>query len=601
MWEINPLGGAPPAATPPAPAFHYAPATPRPGQAVEFGDDTTGGASSWSWSFGDGGTSTAQSPTHVYLGSGTFAVTLTASNTAGARSASKSVVVSYGSTNTGDAFTYLFPVVVRSGGENGAFFTTEASFTNRAGRSLNLTFRIKGSSFESSSTYSLPPGQEIRPDLLDFLRTATGMNLPSGNVVGSLRIEVRGADDLGQFGALARVTTPPNAQLAAQGIQGRFGLSYPAAPLGRGAVSQAFVYGLQETSEPGSAGTRSNVACASAGGAGPLQLEVSYHDGETGQDSPQKDTFSLSPFQFDQKNRPLKSRGIRFGYAAIRRVSGSDQFVCYAVLNDNLNGDGAFVPMVIGDAPSPTPNAIVPVIVDTAGFRSEMTFANRTQRNIACLIAVIRSDDPVPDWGYYNFDPGEQTTIPDIAAALRDVGFDLPSGSVASVFLQFFDGTLHDDQSDTQTTVPTSEGYVGVRTYQTRAGGLFGLAYGYSPVGTAADTEAFVYGLQQTGEKGKTAGTRSNLAVVHALNGNVEPLVLEVTYFGPSGAEIGKEPLLTLRPGEWHQFNAPLGSRGVSQGFARIRRVSGSDQFLAYGVLNDQLNDDGSYVPMVVP
>ena len=44
-----------------------------------------------------------------------------------------------------------------------------------------------------------------------------------------------------------------------------------------------------------------------------------------------------------------------------------------------------------------------------------------------------------------------------------------------------------------------------------------------------------------------------------------------------------------------------LATRGVSQGFARVRRVSGSDQFLAYGVLNDQLNDDGSYVPMVVP
>jgi hypothetical protein len=39
----------------------------------------------------------------------------------------------------------------------------------------------------------------------------------------------------------------------------------------------------------------------------------------------------------------------------------------------------------------------------------------------------------------------------------------------------------------------------------------------------------------------------------------------------------------------------------VPHGFARIRRVSGSDQFIAYGVLNDQANDDGSYVPMIVP
>jgi hypothetical protein len=296
--------------------------------------------------------------------------------------------------------------------------------------------------------------------------------------------------------------------------------------------------------------------------------------------------------------QPLAARGIKYGYAKITRVSGDDQFVCYGVLNDNVNSDGAFVPMVTVDADSPTPSAIVPVIVDTAGFRSEMTFANRTGRKISCLLAIIRSDTGEPDWGYYDFDPYEQSSFEDIMSDLRESGFD--TGSVASVFVQFLEGT-YDSQSDTQPTIPSTEGYVGVRTYAEKQGGKFGLAYGYSPLGTAADTEAYIYGLQQTGTRGVSAGTRSNLAVVHALGGDIGELVLEVTYYGPNGQELGREPQLTLQPGQWHQYNAPLERFGVAHGFAKIRRVSGNDQFLAYGVSNDQLNDDGSYVPMIVP
>jgi hypothetical protein len=107
-----------------------------------------------------------------------------------------------------------------------------------------------------------------------------------------------------------------------------------------------------------------------------------------------------------------------------------------------------------------------------------------------------------------------------------------------------------------------------------------------------------VYGLQQSN------GTRANVAVVHALGGHLEPLVLEVSYFGPQGSELGNDPQCspcTLLPGQWKQFNSPLAAYGAPHGYARIRRISGSDQFIAYGVLNDNANDDGSYVPMIVP
>jgi len=57
-----------------------------------------------------------------------------------------------------------------------------------------------------------------------------------------------------------------------------------------------------------------------------------------------------------------------------------------------------------------------------------------------------------------------------------------------------------------------------------------------------------------------------------------------------------------VKPGQWSQVGQPLARfTGVTQGYARIRRVSGTDQFFAYGVLNDQANDDGSFVKMVIP
>jgi PKD repeat protein len=61
-------------------------ATPTSGTAplaVSFTDTSTGSPTSWSWDFGDGGTSTAQNPSHTYSSAGTYDVSMTATNAAG--------------------------------------------------------------------------------------------------------------------------------------------------------------------------------------------------------------------------------------------------------------------------------------------------------------------------------------------------------------------------------------------------------------------------------------------------------------------------------------------------------------------------------------
>jgi PKD repeat protein len=83
-----------PAAYPPTAAFSVTPTSGDAPLTVQFTDTSTGGATSWSWDFGDGHTSTAQNPSHLYTDPGTFTVTLTASNSNGSSTASTVVEAS---------------------------------------------------------------------------------------------------------------------------------------------------------------------------------------------------------------------------------------------------------------------------------------------------------------------------------------------------------------------------------------------------------------------------------------------------------------------------------------------------------------------------
>jgi PKD repeat protein len=64
---------------------------------VEFSDESVDGPLSWSWDFGDGSTSTEQSPTHSYLVPGLYLVSLTVANEGGQNTftAGTAILVSY--------------------------------------------------------------------------------------------------------------------------------------------------------------------------------------------------------------------------------------------------------------------------------------------------------------------------------------------------------------------------------------------------------------------------------------------------------------------------------------------------------------------------
>jgi len=90
---------------PPTAAFT---ATPTAGMAplnVNFTDNSTNFPTGWSWNFGDGGTSSVKNPSHQYTTSGTYTVTLTASNSCGSNSKTMTNYVTICASPPAAAFT----------------------------------------------------------------------------------------------------------------------------------------------------------------------------------------------------------------------------------------------------------------------------------------------------------------------------------------------------------------------------------------------------------------------------------------------------------------------------------------------------------------
>ena len=87
IFALGSGGELPP--PPPVAAFHATPLSGIIPLSIQFTDDSTETPTSWLWNFGDGGTSTAQNPLHIYQGTGTFTVSLKATNAGGENTCTK--------------------------------------------------------------------------------------------------------------------------------------------------------------------------------------------------------------------------------------------------------------------------------------------------------------------------------------------------------------------------------------------------------------------------------------------------------------------------------------------------------------------------------
>ncbi|MCP4181448.1 MAG: PKD domain-containing protein [bacterium] len=93
---------------PPIAAFTVNQTSVEEDEIINFTDKSTNSPTIWFWDFGDGNTSTSQNPTHTYLTSGTYTVTLTATNLGGSDDETKTdyIIVSTAAVNDIDGNQY---------------------------------------------------------------------------------------------------------------------------------------------------------------------------------------------------------------------------------------------------------------------------------------------------------------------------------------------------------------------------------------------------------------------------------------------------------------------------------------------------------------
>ena len=205
---------------------------------------------------------------------------------------------------------------------------------------------------------------------------------------------------------------------------------------------------------------------------------------------------------------------------------------------------------------------------------------------------AVQTDDRTTGFRI-TLEAGEQWIIPNIVNGLRQQDF-AGIGPAGSTFAGAVFATVN--SGDMSGVV------IGARTGSLGGGGQYSVFYNAIPYGSSFVDSAWVYALQQNAEN------RSNLALVNTGEFDSTPSVFQLDiYDGDSGTLVTTvdDPTgLTLPARHWRQINRILAkyAPGIRQGYVRIRKISGNNPFLAYGIINDggspgQRSDDGAYLP----
>ena len=489
------------------------------------------------------------------------------------------------STNAGTSSALFVPVILTASGQNNSVYTSELTLTNRGGEeaTLHYTYMAHAGGGSGKASDRLAPGQQmIEPDALGYLRRL-GIPIPhSGNRIGTLQVAVSGSSDLG---VSVRTTT-----LVADG---RAGLAYPGIAAADGFQEAVYLCGLRQNSQD-----RSNVAFQNMGTpeAGPITLRTTLFSGdpEVSAGHVLGDRM-LAPGGFYQYNGILNRAGFDNGYVKVERVEGEAPFYAYGVINDNFNSDGSFVFPVTESSLEGATGQTLPVIVETREFTSELTVTNFSEETKTFHFSFVAGGLTTPDrTARFNLTiaAGQQRIIPDVIdTELRRKGVEGVSSTRGGLAGAVFASVASGDMSGI---------VVGARTSSSDGrGGQYGVFYNAAPSGQAIIEEAWIDGLQQN-EK-----NRSNLALVNTGEVDGSPSVFQLDiYDGVTGMLANTVTGLTVAARGWRQINAILGKHapGATQGYVRIRKMSGNNPFLAYGVINDggapgERSGDGAYLP----
>ncbi|MDE2666162.1 MAG: hypothetical protein OXI69_08425 [Acidobacteriota bacterium] len=498
-----------------------------------------------------------------------------------------SVVASDGTAVSAESFTVttgiysrLFvPIVLRAMGRAGSFFTSEMTLTNRGTTTAYIRYVYTASFGGGTGTAvdSLGAGrQRIVPDAVAYL-TSLGIPIGGGSAGGTLQVDFSNLSSAADAAVTLRVSTP------VEEGRGRAGLSYVGLSPEDLLTGSAVIAGLQQNSQD-----RSNLAVQHAGNSddGAITLRVTVVSGDLAApgSSLELPDRNLEPGGFHQYNRILDTAGFDNGYVKVERVSGSAPFYVYGVINDNFNSDGSFVFPVTESSLVGTSGQTLPVIIETGNFQSELTVTNFSASEKTIVFNFVAGADDTAEFNL-TLKAGEQTILPDIVEELRrrQVEGIGPANRayVGALFARAAEGDMSGIVIGARTGAPD------------KRGGQYSLFYNGVPYGSASIESAWVYGLQQNAEN------RSNLALVNTGEIDNSSSTFEITIYDGSGDSQPRTKTVTLGPRRWRQENGILGK--IGQGYVQVRKVSGNNPFVTYGVINDggrpgERSGDGAFL-----
>jgi photosystem II stability/assembly factor-like uncharacterized protein len=243
-------------------------------------------------------------------------------------------------------------------------------------------------------------------------------------------------------------------------------------------------------------------------------------------------------------------------------------------------------------SPPDSARSVVPIVLDvdtgSAHYTTELALSNASGAQNASLtytpsLGTRVGGGTVP----VSLPAGQQVVYPNIITALRTLGLQIPEASASApqggTLTVTYDPRIGSVYATARTTTATAA---------PQPVGNAGLAYGGLPATEAITTRGVVYGLRSTD------ADRSNLAVYNA---GTDPVTVKVTLFSGSGD--GRSAVVsdgvTLPAFGWYQFDRVLAGVGMTNAWALLERTSATGAFGAYGVINDNTTNDGSFVALV--
>lgn len=370
------------------------------GTATTFVDRSTGSPSWWSWQFGDGSTSSEQSPSHQYAAPGRYVVTLVAGNDAGSSTATKEVEVAPPS------FSAVLPVTGRLVGANQAMWTTSLGLMNDGSQPVDVTLTF------------LP--SDDGPGIVRDIVIGSGVTRYWNDVLAELFGLAQGAGAIAIRGDSAGVETPRivTAERIHTRVQsGTFGQYVPAVP--PSAERVRYLTGLRSDQEsrtnvglvnPTSESAVAHLELRDASGALVGSADLPVPAGRFRQTGlreifPPSATNEGGPYSLD--------------------VDADPALICYASIVDNKTQD----PMLVVAKPMTPGRRLVPVAARTAGvngtyWQSTLVLFNPLGANLDVTIGLLDGSDQRS----VLLPPHQSVAIDD---ALGWIGSTLPSGALS--------------------------------------------------------------------------------------------------------------------------------------------------------------------------